>query len=177
MTVTIIKKRSQSFAVRIGIAAVLVLAVLGLVVRFLKQHKGISGTPSSHETTFEDFTTLSDTLLVPVIELEVHDRTQEKNWITALAARLGGQSEVTVPYGRVDVLTGTYAIEVDYLHKWKEGIGQALHYASVKGITPCLALIYERTETQTDAGLKGKVRHIEALCTAKGVRLLMLKQR
>lgn len=177
MTVTVIKKRSQSFAVRIGIGAVLVLAVLGLGVRFLRQHKGISVPSSSHETTFADFTTLSDTLLVPVIELEIRDRTQEKNWIAALAARLGGQSEVAVPYGRVDVLTGTYAIEVDYLHKWKEGIGQTLHYASVEGITPCLALIYERTENQTDSGLKDEIGHIEALCTAKGIRLLMLKQR
>lgn len=177
MTVTVIKKRSQSFAVRIGIVAVLVLAVLGLGVRFLKQHKAISVTSSSHETASADFSTLSDTLLVPVVELEIQDRTQEKNWISALAARLGGQSEVTVPYGRVDVLTGTYAIEVDYLHKWKEGIGQALHYASVKGITPCLALIYERTENQTDAGLKDELSHIETLCTAKGIRLLILKQK
>lgn len=176
MTVTIIKKHSQSFALRIGIVAVVVLAMLGLAVRFLKHNRPESGN-GPHAAPFADFSTLSDTLLVPVIELEVQDRTLEKNWTAALAARLGGQAEVTVPYGRIDVLTGTYAIEIDYLHKWKEGIGQTLHYASVKGITPCLALIYERTENQTDAGMNGEIAHVESLCTSKGIRLLILKQR
>ena len=177
MTVTVIKKHSQSFAVRVGIVAILVLTILGLGVRILKQHRRISVGASSQASGFADFKTLSDTLLVPVIELEIQDPTQEKNWIAALAARLSGQSEVTVPYGRVDVLTGTYAIEVDYLHKWKEGIGQSLHYASVKGITPCLALIYERTQNQTDNSLNDELAHIEALCSSKGIRLLLLKQK
>ena len=37
--------------------------------------------------------------------------------------------------GRVDVLTGTRAIELDWLkgNKFHEGIGQALHYGDVTG--------------------------------------------
>lgn len=144
MTVIIVQKRSQSFAVKVGIIAILVLTTVGLAVRFLKpSHRSESAT--AEQSPFAAFGTLTDSLLVPVIELEVADRTLEKNWIAALADKLHGQAEVVVPYGRVDVVTGTYAIEVDYLHKFKEGIGQALHYGEVKGITPGLALIYERT--------------------------------
>jgi hypothetical protein len=44
---------------------------------------------------------------------------------------------------RVDVLTGTQAIELDWLkgNKFHEGIGQALHYGDVTGQQPVLALI------------------------------------
>lgn len=37
--------------------------------------------------------------------------------------------EVPVRYGRIDLLTSDYAIEVDKLEKFHEAIGQALHYA------------------------------------------------
>ena len=45
--------------------------------------------------------------------------------------------------GRVDVLTDTQAIELDWLkgNKFHEGIGQALHYGDVTGQQPVLALI------------------------------------
>jgi len=39
-----------------------------------------------------------------------------------------GQREVTVPSGRVDILTEKYAIEVERASKWKNAIGQALWY-------------------------------------------------
>lgn len=176
MTVIVVQKRSQSFAVKISVSAILVFAVLGLAVRFLKPN-GSAETHSSDGSPFVDFGTVTDSLLVPVIELEVADRSLEKNWIAALADKLQGQAEVVVPYGRVDVVTGSYAIEVDYLHKFKEGIGQALHYGEVKGITPGLALIYERTEHESDAEVIDKLQHIESLCAAKGIRLFLLKQK
>mgnify|MGYP001427533136 CR=1 FL=1 len=176
MTVIVVQKRSQSFAVKVGVVAVLVLAILGLAVRLLKpEHKTDPAKESG--SPFAVFGTLTDSLLIPVIELDITDRTLEKNWIAALAKKLNGQAEVVVPYGRVDVVTGTYAIEVDYLHKFKEGIGQALHYGDVKGITPGLALIYERTESETDADVIEKLRHIESLCASKGIRLFLLKQK
>jgi len=157
------------------IIAILVLAIAGLTLRFLKpQHRSESIT--AEQSPFAAFGTLTDSLLVPVIKLEVKDRALEKNWIAALADKLHGRAEVIVPYGRVDVVTGTYAIEVDYLHKFKEGIGQALHYGQVKGITPGLALIYERTESETDADVIDKLSHIESLCAAKGIRLFILMQ-
>lgn len=41
-----------------------------------------------------------------------------------------GKPEVTLlDRTRVDCLTDTHAIEVEYAHKWKQAIGQSLHYA------------------------------------------------
>ena len=44
---------------------------------------------------------------------------------------------------RVDCLTATRAIEVDFASKWYECVGQALHYARMTGLTPGCALIIE----------------------------------
>ncbi len=176
MVVVIKQKRPPSFAIIIGTIAVLVLTILGIAVRFLKPDRDIN-TPAYRKSSFEEFGTFSDTLLVPVLELEISDHTLEKNWVEALTIALNGQAEVTVPYGRVDVLTSTYAIEVDYLHKFKEGIGQALHYGEVKGITPGLALIYERTTSESESDLAAKIQHIESICASKGIRLFLLKQK
>ena len=65
----------------------------------------------------------------------------EAAWTTALAAHLGGEAEQEIDgvvAGRVDVLTGTQAIELDWLkgNKFHEGIGQALHYGDVTGQQP-----------------------------------------
>ncbi|MCP3924305.1 MAG: hypothetical protein GY714_17150 [Desulfobacterales bacterium] len=51
-----------------------------------------------------------------------------------------GKLEVSVKYGRVDILTDDFAIEVDRLEKFHEGIGQSLHYAEETGKKPGLAI-------------------------------------
>jgi len=48
--------------------------------------------------------------------------------------------DVNVTFGRVDILTDEYAIEVDHVYKFHEGIGQVLHYAYETGKKPGLAL-------------------------------------
>src|SRR5690606_35333262 len=83
----------------------------------------------------------SDDLLLPVIDLEIADASTETNWSASLARALNGQTEATIDGGRVDVLTRIYAIEVDRLDKWHEGIGQAAHYALVTKAIPVVALI------------------------------------
>ncbi|MEK6674888.1 MAG: hypothetical protein AABZ47_04440 [Planctomycetota bacterium] len=176
MRLVIVRRRPQSFAVIIGIVAVLVLTLVGLCLRLLSKGEQPAIADPTRAPSFQ-LEMLNFKLLVPVVELDVADSTQEKFWIASLAQNLGGQSEVTVPYGRVDVLTENYGIEVDYLHKWKEGIGQALHYAEEKDVIPCLALIYERNKTETEAELIAKIRHIESLCSRKGIRLIILRQR
>lgn len=45
-----------------------------------------------------------------------------------LAKSLGGQTEVTIPGGRIDVLTSTEIIEVKHIKKWREALGQILDY-------------------------------------------------
>ena len=41
-----------------------------------------------------------------------------------------GQKEVVLDdMTRVDIVTDTFAIEVDFAEKWSQGVGQALYYA------------------------------------------------
>lgn len=54
----------------------------------------------------------------------------------------GMQTEVTLANGtRVDCISDTHAIEVDWSAKWAESIGQALSYAASTGKTPGVFLI------------------------------------
>ena len=81
---------------------------------------------------------------------------------------LQGEREVKIDGGRVDILTDTYAVEVERAHKWKNSIGQALWYALNTNKTPGIVLILENdTEykyfimlsTALDyAGLRDKVK-------------------
>ena len=101
---------------------------------------------------------------------------KESLWRDALATLLRGRTEVRIPEGRVDVLTDEEAIEVDFQHKWKEGLGQCLVYARATGRRPVLALItYGENAGET-------TRHTEALfavaeehCASNGVRLVVLR--
>jgi len=60
---------------------------------------------------------------------------------------IGGVEEVVLSNRtRVDCVTDEYVIEVDFAKKWYEGVGQSLHYATVTGKKPGLALIIDETE-------------------------------
>lgn len=66
----------------------------------------------------------------------------ELEYTSVWCAARNGQAEVRIQDGtRVDCLTATQAIEVDYARKWCEGLGQALHYARLTGRRPAVALI------------------------------------
>jgi hypothetical protein len=67
-------------------------------------------------------------LIVCSLPSQAEER-REAWYITEIAKQLNGQREVTVPRGRVDVVTATHAIEVEFAAKWKNAIGQALWYA------------------------------------------------
>jgi len=53
---------------------------------------------------------------------------KEADYITELAQKLHGQSEVSCYGGRADIVTDTYAFEVEFAPKWKNAIGQSLWY-------------------------------------------------
>jgi len=53
----------------------------------------------------------------------------ESDYVNLIVKELGGEREVSVQSGRVDILNNQYAIEVDWANKWKQSIGQALWYA------------------------------------------------
>jgi hypothetical protein len=70
------------------------------------------------------------------------------------------EMEVSVNYGRIDLLTGDYAIEVERIDKFHEGIGQALHYAKETGRKPGLAVfITDPTEHELE-----KLEYVRKLC-------------
>lgn len=82
--------------------------------------------------------------IAPAFALSCIEPKRNEAWYRdRLAAQLRGGVEAVVPYGRADVTTAVYAIEVDFAHKFKEGIGQALWYAWCLDRKPGLALIAE----------------------------------
>lgn len=59
----------------------------------------------------------------------------------------GMEREVGLPNGaRVDCLSETHAIEVDFTEKWAEALGQALLYAATTGKQPGIILICRQEE-------------------------------
>ena len=104
----------------------------------------------------------------------------EAAWTTALAAHLGGEAEQEIDgvvAGRVDVLTDTQAIELDWLkgNKFHEGIGQALHYGDVTGQQPVLALI--SAYYNIFGAEQQKLEYVSGLCAAHGVEVWALTTR
>jgi len=66
-----------------------------------------------------------------------------------LARALNARSEVVLfDKARVDILTDAEAIEVDWAHKWAEGIGQALYYGAVTKKTPVVLLLMNTTDEE-----------------------------
>ena len=52
----------------------------------------------------------------------------EADYIIKIHELIGGEIEVSVPNGRVDIVTDDYAYEVEWAYKWKNAIGQSLWY-------------------------------------------------
>lgn len=114
--------------------------------------------------------------IAPVVNLRIADATAESAWSAALASTLTARTEVHVANGRVDVLSDHYAIEVDRLDKWHEGIGQAAHYSQVTGKTACLAIIIDSDLWPLNEATISKLRTIEQTAISTGVKLLILRR-
>mgnify|MGYP000415407729 CR=1 FL=1 len=56
----------------------------------------------------------------------------------------GRQEAVLQDRTRVDCLTDTHAIEIEFANKWKNSIGQSLHYALMTGKKAGIALIIRK---------------------------------
>lgn len=68
----------------------------------------------------------------------------ENDWHTAFNEKVThGVIESVTPLGRVDILTNDYAIEVDYVRNYRDGIRQALQYAGETNKKPGIALIID----------------------------------
>jgi hypothetical protein len=80
--------------------------------------------------------------------------------------------EVPVKYGRVDLLTDDYVIEVDRLEMFHEAIGQALHYAKETGKKPAIAIFVE-DQNQED---KEKLKYVMRLCDYYKIKVWFINE-
>lgn len=162
------------------IAAIAVVCAIAVVASILGVKRLMHGEANSAVSAAPRALTASvspsGSLLVPVFELAVQDAALEKGWSSALAHALGGETEVIVPNGRVDVVTDHYSIEVDRLEKWHEAIGQASHYAVQTKKVPVAALIIPSDNWPLSPTTISKLRLIEETCVAKGIRLVLLRR-
>ena len=142
--------------------------VLGGLLRFADD-----GTSKTNENENQINLGVSGNMLVPIIRLSLDKDASEKDWTDALAKKINGQSEVQVDRGRVDVMTDAYAIEIDFLKKWHEGLGQAIHYGDESNRIGVLALIAGNNAHENLEQAK-LLKKIERLCINKGVKLILL---
>ena len=69
-------------------------------------------------------------LKIIILILSINTSSNESDVNEAWCSSVGGIDQFRTKDGTyVDCLTDDYAIEAEYDNKWKEGIGQALHYA------------------------------------------------
>lgn len=70
---------------------------------------------------------------------------------------------------RVDCLTSTYAIEVDFAEKWAEGIGQSLYYSLESGKKPAVLLIMEQKYKDV-----GKLQKLKKVAKRHGITVFTI---
>lgn len=158
--------------------AYIIAFALALSAAFIGARKLTRNADQAQEIVQMQMATLSvsDALMLPVVLLPVDDASKEVNWSVSLATLLNGTTEAQVAGGRVDVLTDIYAIEVDRLSKWHEGIGQAAHYGSETGKQPCLAIIIESDLWPLNAATLDKIRVMEKTALKQGIKLVLLRR-
>jgi hypothetical protein len=77
----------------------------------------------------------------------------ESHYRDLLAKQVAGETEVRLPFGRCDVLTGTTVYEVEPIARWRVGAAQALQYGGQVEQRAALAL-YGRAEALPDVWLE-----------------------
>jgi hypothetical protein len=70
-------------------------------------------------------------LLLMFVSLTAFSQKQHEKYYQNIAAeRMHGRTEVVLEdRSRADIVTDTFAIEVEFAHKWAESIGQSEYYA------------------------------------------------
>jgi hypothetical protein len=113
--------------------------------------------------------------VLPLVPLHPAGTRLEADWADALAEALHGQQEVRIEHGRIDVLSASYAIEVDWFAKWHEGLGQAAHYSVATGKAPAVALILKPAEWPLSAHTLSKLAVIQEVANALGIEVFLLR--
>lgn len=73
------------------------------------------------------------------------NRKPEKYYQNKFAEIMKGRTELVLEdRTRVDILTDSFAIEVDFAYKWAESIGQSLYYAEMTGKKAGVLLLIDK---------------------------------
>jgi hypothetical protein len=72
-------------------------------------------------------------------ERDLPERVHAQRWCDD---NLGTTEVVLSDRTRVDCLTATHAVEVEFAPKWAEAVGQSLHYASLTGKRAGIVLVF-----------------------------------
>jgi hypothetical protein len=96
----------------------------------------------------------------------------ESDWQVAFNNKVThGKLEVRIATGRIDILTETHAIEVDYARNYRAAVKQALQYAGETKRKPGVALIVD--------GVKDPLQAVDAargLCEKAGVTFWLINE-
>lgn len=65
----------------------------------------------------------------------------EGNYSDYIQSLIGGEREVSIKSGRVDLLTSTHAYEIERANKWKQSIGQSIWYGLQTNKKPGIILL------------------------------------
>jgi len=87
-------------------------------------------------------------IILSLIAFSSFSQTYESDFVNLIQKELGGEREVSVTSGYVDLLTDEYAIEVEFANKWKQAIGQALWYGLQTNKRPAIVLIKKSLRDQ-----------------------------
>ncbi len=89
-------------------------------------------------------------LIVPLIFISLFIFSDERDINSVWCLSVGGKEQFRTKDGTyVDCLTGIYAVEAEFDYNWKEGIGQALHYAESTGKEAAILFI-KREKSRKD---------------------------
>ena len=92
---------------------------------------------------------------------------RETDVVKQIASRYNARVEVRLwDATRVDMLSDDTAWEVDWSHKWAEGIGQALYYAAVTRKRPGLVLLVRDMDRD-----RRYVYRAQTVCAKHGIEL------
>jgi|TARA_R100000306_G_C4371419_1_gene140153 hypothetical protein len=96
---------------------------------------------------------------------------RESDHVERIAGEWGAESEVRLEDGtRADMRWKRYIIEVDYVDKWYEGVGQAQYYALLTGMRPGLVLLLRDPDKEWR-----DLARAARLCENKRIRLWVIK--
>jgi len=82
-------------------------------------------------------------LIIPAIYLSCTQEVikNENFYADKIQKAIGGEREVSVSNGRVDLVTNEYAFEIEWAWNWKEAVGQSLWYGLQTNKKPGIILI------------------------------------